>query len=150
MMFVIGEDDKGNVIVKTTSSVGKSDQLIFWLEEVPLQIREGARIVAKLAETIGYILRNVYYQDVVEKCTDLLSMPTESLDDFAKSMERLAVNNLDIKETQRETHNKRKINSRTKIQKWQQSKDTLKYKAYELRIYNKDGNARKNFLIYSL
>jgi hypothetical protein len=43
MMFVIGEDDKGNVIVKKTSSVGKTEQLIFLIERIPLQIRESAR-----------------------------------------------------------------------------------------------------------
>ncbi len=141
MIFVIGVDDKGDVLVKTTSSVGRSDQLIFLLEEVPPQIREIARIVAKWAGTIGYISWNVPYQDAVEKYTDLLSMPSESFNDFAKSMERLVVNNLKIEGTQRETHYKRKISSRTKIQTWQQPKNTLKYKAYELRIYNKDGNA---------
>lgn len=146
MIFIIGEDDKGNVIVKTTSGVGKSDQLIFWLEEVPTQIKEIARIVAKSAGIIDYISRNVPYQDAVEKYTDLLSMPSESFNDFAKCMERLALNNLDIEGTQRETHNKGKSITGRRFKKWQQSKDTLKYKAYELRIYNKDGNTFYRFL----
>lgn len=51
MIFVIGPDDKGNVIVKCTSSVGKSDQPIVWTERVPPQIREMARTVKKVAET---------------------------------------------------------------------------------------------------
>lgn len=110
MMFVIGEGDKENVIVKITSAVGKSDQLIFLL---------------------GIILQ------IEEKYMDLFSMPSESLNDFSKSMERLAVNNVDIEGTQRETHYKRKINSRTKIRTWHQAKNKLKHKPYELRIYNK-------------
>lgn len=137
MIFIIGEDDEGNVIVTTTSSVGKSDQLIFWPERVLQQIREIARIVTKFGEIIGNISRNVPYQDAVEKYIDLLSMPSESLNDFVKSLERLELNNLEIEEPQREMHDKRKNNSRTTIRTWHQSKNTLKYKPYELRIYNK-------------
>lgn len=136
-MFVIGEDDKGNVIVKTTSSVGKSEQLIFQLGIILLQIKEIERIFPKLIEITGYISRDVPYQKVAEKYMGLLSMPSESLNDFAKSMVRLAVNNMEIEGPQRETHYKRKTNSRTTIRTWHQSKNTLKYKPYELRIYNK-------------
>ncbi len=136
-MFVIGKDDKGNVIVKTTSAVGKSEQLIFQLGIILLQIKEIERIFPKLIETIGYISRDVPYQEVVEKYMGLLSMPSESLKDFTKSMERLAVNNVEIEGAQRETHYKRKINSRTKILTRHQSKNKLKHKPYELRIYNR-------------
>ena len=84
MIFVIGEDDNGNVIVNKTFGVGKSDQLIFLLEGVSAKIGEIARTVTKLVGIIDYISRNVYHQDAVEEYTNLLEMPSESLGAFVK------------------------------------------------------------------
>ena len=58
-MFVINKDDKGNVIVKKTSSVGKTEQLIFLIERIPLQIREIARTMTKLAGIISHIITRI-------------------------------------------------------------------------------------------
>lgn len=136
MIFVIGEDDNGNVIVNKTSGVGKSDQLIFLLEGVSARIGEIARTVTKLVGIIDYISRNVYHQDAVEEYTNLLEMPSESLGAFVK-MENLGVkiqknNSVLIKMYA----SKRKNKGRTRIRTRQQS-CTLKYKRYELRIYGK-------------
>lgn len=144
MIFVIGEDDKGNVIAKKTSSVGKSDQLIFWIERVPLQIREIARTVTKLVEIIGYISRNIPLQDAVEEYTNLLTMPSESFYDFVKSMRDLEVVVQENKNELREMYApKRKNKDRIRIQSRQQG-GTLKYKRYELRIYSRLLKSQEN------
>ncbi len=120
MIFVIGEDDNGNVIVNKTSGVEKSDQLIFLLEGVSAKIGEIARTVTKLVGIIDYISRNVYHQDAVEEYTNLLEMPSESLGAFVK-MENLGVkiqknNSVLIKMYAF----KRKNKGRTRIRTWQQ------------------------------
>lgn len=144
MIFVIGEDDKGNVIVKKTSSVGKSDQLMFWFERVPLQIREIARTVTKLVEIIGYISWNIPLQDAVEEYTNLLTMPSESFDDFAKSIEDLAAEVRKNKNALREMYApNRKNKDRIRIQSRQQG-GMLKYKRYELRIYSRLLKSQEN------
>lgn len=136
MIFVIGEDDNGNVIVNKTSGVEKSDQLIFLLEGVSAKIGEIARTVTKLVGIIDYISRNVYHQDAVEEYTNLLEMPSESLGAFVK-MGTLALeiqkNNNALIEMYEP---KRKNKGRTRIQTQQQG-GTLKYKRYELRIYGR-------------
>lgn len=140
MIFIIGEDDTGNVIVKKASSAGKTEQLIFLLERVPLQIREVARTVTKLVEIIGYISRNIPLQDAVEEYINLLCMPSESLDDFAKSIKNIKSLGVEIQKNnsaliEMYTH-ERKNRARTKILTRQQG-CTLKYKRYELRIYSR-------------
>lgn len=140
MIFVIGEDDNGNVIVNKTSGVGKSNQLIFLLEGVSAKIGEIARIVTKLVGIIDYISRNVYHQDAVEEYTNLLCMPSESLDDFAKRMENIKSVGVEIQKNNNALIEmyapKRKNKGRTRIQTQQQG-GTLKYKRYELRIYGR-------------
>lgn len=89
MIFVIGPDDKGNVIVKCTSSVGKSDQPIVWIERVPPQIREMARTVKKLLTAMSIISKYGFdqYQNVRDAAKEYTDpMPSESFDDLAKSM----------------------------------------------------------------
>lgn len=137
MIFVIDEDDNENVIVYKTSSVGKSDQLLFLMEGVPSKIIEIAKTVTKLVEAIGYISRNIPLQDAAEEYTDLLTMPSKSLDDFAKSMEDLMVEVKDNKNALRDMYApKRKNKDRIRIQTRQQG-GTIKYKRYELRIYSR-------------
>lgn len=144
MIFVIDRDDNGNVIAYKASCVGKSDQLIFWNERVLLQIREIARTVTKLVEIIGYISRNIPLQDAVEEYTNLLAMPSESLDDFLKSMEDLAVEVPKNKNALREMYvPKGKNKGRIRIQSRQQG-GTLKYKRYELRIYSRSLKSQEN------
>lgn len=136
MIFVIGEDDNGNVIVNKTSGVGKSDQLIFLLEGVSAKIGEIARTVTKLVGIIDYISRNVYHQDAVEEYTNLLEMPSESLGAFVK----MGTLGLEIQKNNNALIEmyapKRKNKGRTRIQTQQQG-GTLKYKRYELRIYGR-------------
>lgn len=136
MIFVIGEDDNGNVIVNKTSGVEKSDQLIFLLEGVSAKIGEIARTVTKLVGIIDYISRNVYHQDAVEEYTNLLEMPSESLGAFVK----MGTLGLEIQKNNNALIEmyapKRKNKGRTRIRTWQQG-GTLKYKRYELRIYNR-------------
>lgn len=136
MIFVIGEDDNGNVIVNKTSGVEKSDQLIFLLEGVSAKIGEIARTVTKLVGIIDYISRNVYHQDAVEEYTNLLEMPSESLGAFVK----MGTLGLEIQKNNNALiemyASKRKNKGRTRIRTWQQG-GTLKYKRYELRIYNR-------------
>lgn len=136
MIFVIGEDDNGNVIVNKTSGVEKSDQLIFLLEGVSAKIGEIARTVTKLVGIIDYISRNVYHQDAVEEYTNLLEMPSESLGAFVK----MGTLGLEIQKNNNALIEmyapKRKNKGRTRIQTQQQG-GTLKYKRYELRIYGR-------------
>lgn len=116
MVFVACEDDKGNVIIKTTSSIGKMDEGIIILKQVQYSV----------------------FQESVEEIANLLCMPSESLDDFAKSMESLGVEIQKNNNALMEMYTPgRKNKARTKIQTRQQVKSTLKYKRYELRIYVK-------------
>ncbi len=138
MIFVIDEDDYGNAIVYKASSAGKSDEpIIFLTEGVTSKIKDTAKIVAKLVGIIGYISRNVPLQDAVEEYTDLLTMPSKSLDNFAKSMEDLMVEVKENKNALRDMYaSKRKNKDGIRIQTRQQG-GTIKYKRYELRIYSR-------------
>lgn len=149
MIFVIGPDDKGNVIVKCTSSVGKSDQPIVWTERVPPQIREMARTVKKLLTAMSIISKYgldqyQYVQDATGKYTNPFDMPSESLDDFAKNMRDSAVKVQKNKDALREMYApKGKNKDRIRIQTRQQG-GTLKYKRYELRIYSRSLKPQEN------
>lgn len=91
MIFVISEDDKGNTIVHKVSNSGKSDCLIFLLEGVQSSIRAIAMAVTKVVKVVCYISRQVSYHDAAEEYTNLLTEPSESLDDFKKIMKSLGV-----------------------------------------------------------
>ncbi len=137
MIFVIDADDNENVIVYKASSVGKSDRLLFLMELPASKIIEIAKTVTKLVEAIGYISRNVPLQDAAIEYTDLLTMPSESFNDFAKSMEDLMVEVKENKNALRDMYApKRKNKDRIMIQTRQQG-GMIKYKRYELRIYSR-------------
>ncbi len=149
MIFVISPDDKGNVIVKCTCSVGKSDQPIVWLKEVPPQIREMARTVKKLLTAMSLVSQYgldqyQYVQDATGKYTNPFDMPSESFDDLAKSMRDSTVKVQKNKNALRKMYApKGKNKGRIRIQPRQQG-GTLKYKRYELRIYSRSLKPQEN------
>lgn len=136
MIFIIGEDEKENIIINKTSSAGKADQLIFLLEGVQSRIREIARTVIKLVRIIDYISQNVPHQDAVEEYINLLNIHSKSLDDLAKSMESLGVEIQKDNSAPIKMYIPEKNKGRARIQTRQQG-CTLKYKRYELRIYSR-------------
>lgn len=134
MIFVISEDDKGNPIVHKVSNSGKSDCLIFLIEGVQPSIRAIAMAVTKVVKAVCYISRQVPYHDAAEEYTNLLTEPSESLDDFKKIMKSLGI---EIKKNNGALSiPKRKSKDRIMIQTRQQG-GILKYKRYELRIYSR-------------
>ncbi|MDE6052764.1 MAG: hypothetical protein K2G55_03180 [Lachnospiraceae bacterium] len=140
-MFVIDEDDQGNVIIKTTSSVGRTDQIMFLTIEDLLNNQELLREIAKWIKKMRQApeLQVSTFQDIVEEYMNCLNMllnhVVEKIAEAAKSIKRL-IEIQEIKKIQRETYvHKRKYNGRIEIRTQQQAKRTLKYKRYELRIY---------------